>query len=452
MHIIFKDEIIKNGKDRNRGEIMKKLKQNVPMKKTGQVILTTIAISLCILASGCAKDEKINNLVTNSPTATPSETALPEATGGAIVTDAGVITGMATDIISKMTLEEKIGQLFVLNLEHLDTSKGSYFEYRKITKKMIENLQKYHIGGVILFARNIETIEQTKELINDLQDNTKVPLYISVDEEGGNVARIGSNANMRTSTFPPMEQVGDSGDTQYAYTIGETIGKEIKELGFNLNFAPVADVRTSDLNTEIGNRSFGSDQNMVASMVTQVINGLQSQNVSATLKHFPGQGNSSGDSHKGAVNIDDDIIKMRKIDFVPFVEGVKAGADFIMVSHISISRVTETTKPASLCSLVMNEMIRDELEFNGIIITDAMDMKAITEQYSSAEAAVSTLEAGTDMVLMPENLQEAYEAIKKAVENGTLSEKRIDTSLQRIMENKIKRGLILDNTDLIELK
>lgn len=431
---------------------MKKLKRNDRIGRFRSVILITMAISFCILVSGCTNEKGAEKPVTSKPAATAGETVSPEAIEGNVVTDAGTITGMAKDIINKMTLEQKIGQLFIVNLEQLDTSKGSYYEYRKATKKMLESLQQYYIGGVILFARNLETIDQSKKLIQDLQDNSKVPLYISVDEEGGSVARVGCNPNMRTTTFPPMEQVGDSGDTQYAYTIGETIGKEIKELGFNLNFAPVADVRTSELNTEIGDRSFGEDQNMVASMVTEIVKGIQSQNISATLKHFPGQGNSSGDSHKGAVNLDDDIIKMRKIDFVPFVEGVKAGADFIMVSHISISRVTENTKPASMCSLVMNEMIRDELEFGGIIITDAMDMKAITDQYTSAEAAVATVEAGTDMVLMPENFQEAYTAIKEAVETGKISESRIDTSLQRIIENKIKRGLILDNTDLLELK
>lgn len=415
-------------------------------------IVTTAVFTICVFANGCTNSEKTPSVQSPSSTTSEEPSDNMEAKEGNIVTDPITITGMASDIIKNMTLEEKIGQVFIVNLEGLDTSKGSYYEFRKTTDNMLENLKTYHIGGVILFARNIENREQVANLISELQDNSEVPLYISVDEEGGSVARIGSNPNMKTTTFPPMQQVGGTEDAQYAYTIGETIGREIKELGFNLNFAPVADVRTSELNTEIGDRSFGDDKNIVSSMVVQVVKGLQNQNVSATLKHFPGQGSSSGDSHLGAVNIDNDIVKMRKIDFVPFIEGVKAGADFIMVSHISISRVTENTKPASLSSLVMNEMIRSELEFQGIIITDAMDMKAITERYSSAEASIEAIKAGVDIVLMPDNFQEAYDAVKEAVENNEITEDRINTSLQRIIENKIKRGLILDNTTLLELK
>ena len=366
-----------------------------------------------------------------------------------IVTNEAAIMGMAADILENMTLEEKIGQLFMVNLELLDNSEGDYYNHQKLTKEMKKALKKYHVGGVIFFARNISTTKQTKTLIEKLQANSKVPLFISVDEEGGEVARIANNDNMRTTKFPTMEEVGQMADKEYAYNMGETIGKEIKELGFNLNFAPVADVRTNELNTEIGNRSFGSDERLVSEMVVEVVKGLQNQGVSATLKHFPGHGDASKDSHEGAVDVENDINRLRKVELVPFKAGIKAGADLIMVSHISVSRITGTTEPASLSSLVMKDMLRTEMGFNGVIITDAMNMKAITDYCDVKEAAVNCILSGADICLMPQDLPIAYDAVLEAVENGILTEKRINDSVTRILELKIKRGLILSDTDLI---
>ncbi len=369
-----------------------------------------------------------------------------------IVTDDAAIMGMAADILKNMTLEEKVGQLFMVNLELLDNIQGNYYDHKKLTKEMKKNLEKYHVGGVIFFARNIATTKQTTKLIEKLQANSEIPLFISVDEEGGEVARIANNDNMRTTKFPTMEEVGAMADEEYAYNMGETIGKEIKELGFNLNFAPVADVKTNELNTEIGNRSFGDDPELVSDMVVQVVKGLQDQDVSATLKHFPGHGDASDDSHEGAVDVENDINRLRKIELVPFKAGIKAGADLIMVSHISVSRVTGTTEPASLSSLVMKDMLRTEMGFDGVIITDAMNMKAITDYCDAAEAAVTCILSGADICLMPDDLDEAYNAVLQAVENGIITEKRLNESVTRILELKIKRGLILSDTDLIKGK
>lgn len=365
------------------------------------------------------------------------------------ITDRAIISGMADDILENMTLEEKVGQLFIVNLELIDDSQGNYYEFRKITKSMKEQLKKYKIGGVCLFARNIETREQTTDLINDLQKVSKFPLFVTVDEEGGEVARIAGNDNMQTTKFPTMEEVGSYDDKEYAFNVGDTIGKEIRELGFNVDFAPVADVRTNELNMEIGSRSFGNNPKVVASMVKEVVEGLQGQGISATLKHFPGHGDAKDDSHEGAVNVENDIERLRDVEFVPFKAGIKAGADFIMVSHISISRVTESTIPASLSSLVMKEMLRTELGFNGIIISDAFNMKAITDNYTAKQASKKAFEAGADMLLMPESFVEAYHSILNAVNKDTISEERLDESVKRILEVKIKRGLIKEDTNLI---
>lgn len=401
-----------------------------------------VIFCLCVLG-GCSGSEN-NVKETKTPVA---KTKTPKK--GEIVTDSTEIIAMAGSIVEKMTLEEKIGQMFLVHLEQLDKSEGGYFEFRQFTNNMADTLEKYPVGGIILFARNIEAIDQTKTLIAEAQKNTKVPLFIAVDEEGGSVARIGNNSNMHTTSFPVMEEIGAMNDEDYVYNMGVTIGKEIKELGFNLNFAPVADVKTNEYNTEIGDRAFGSDAKLVSKMVKQVVNGLQDQNVSATLKHFPGHGSVSGDSHTSPVNADTDLLGLRSTEFKPFQTGIDAGVDFVMISHISISKVTENTVPATMSKLVIQNMLRQELGFSGIIITDAMDMGAITKKFKPGDAAVKAIQAGIDIVLMTPDLEEAYQAVYDAVKAGEITEKQITESVQRIIETKIRRGIILSNTDLL---
>lgn len=424
------------------------------MKKKQREIISALVflLSLAVIIAGCF-------LMTNSTgvQVKPEHTGAPasetaEGTkkpAGVKVTDSAAIDGMTEDIVKNMTLEEKIGQMFVVSMENLDTSNGNYYEFRSVTPDMEQTITQFKPGGVILFSRNIESREQTKQLISDLSAASDIPLFVTVDEEGGDVSRIASNSNMKTTSFPSMEEVGLKNDTDYAYQMGKTIGSEIKELGFNVDFAPVADVKTNESNTEIGNRSFGDDPNLVSSMVTAVVKGIQENDVSATLKHFPGHGNSSEDSHKTAVNVDNDLNRLRKVDFVPFRAGIKEGADFVMVSHISVSRVTEDTVPACMSKLMIQTILRKELGFNGIAITDAMDMGAITKYYEPDEAAVNCVEAGMDMILMSTDYQSAYQAVLDAVQDGRIDEVQIDESVKRIIRVKIKRGLILSDTNLI---
>lgn len=310
-----------------------------------------------------------------------------------------------------------------------------YKNYEKIYRK-IPYWRSYS------FSRNIAYRKQTKKLINRLKKNSTIPLFITVDEEGGDVARIGGNEKMGTTVFPSMEEIGNKESESYVYKMGETIGSEIKELGFNVDFAPVADVRTSELNLEIGSRSFGGKPDKVAKMVSAFVKGIQGQDVSAALKHFPGQGSSNGDTHIESVNIDSSITSLRKNDFVPFEAGIEAGADFVMVSHISVSKVTETAQPASMSGLIMETILRDELGFQGIVITDAMDMASITDTYTPAEAAYGAISGGADIVLMPKDLDTAYNEILSKIKDGTISNERLDASVLRILTVKFMRGII----------
>lgn len=349
---------------------------------------------------------------------------------------------MAADYLKNMTLEEKVGQLFVVNLEQIDKRKGSYYEFHKCTKTMQKNIAKYHVGGVILFSRNIAKRKQTIRMTQGLVNADRTPLFIAVDEEGGRVARIASNKDMQTTAFPSAEEIGRTKDDKYTYEMAKTIGTDIGELGFNVDFAPVADVKTSELNEEIGDRSYGSDPDKVSEYVSAFIQGLHKVNVASAVKHFPGQGSSEGDTHVGSVDIDSSIARLRKTDFVPFEAGIAADADFVMVSHISVSKVTESSVPASMSDLMMKTILRDELGFQKIIITDAFDMASITEKYSSAEAAYNAFKAGADIILMPQDFEEAYEEILTKVKEGTIEAERLDDSVLRILAVKIQRGLL----------
>lgn len=353
------------------------------------------------------------------------------------------LEGMVSDALSSMTLKEKIGQMFIVCTDSLDFDAET-----AVTEKMQQKLQEYKPGGVIFFSYNIKEREQVKNMIADIQKTEDIPLFISVDEEGGTVARVANSKEMHTTKFPAMSEIGKSGDSKKAYEVGETIGKEVKELGFNLDFAPVADVNTNTENTEIGNRSFGSDAKTVSSMVAQEVKGLQGQGVSSTLKHFPGQGQCGEDTHKGYVDLNATIDRLREVEFLPFESGIKAGADMVMMSHVAVSQVTGKETPASLTKLMVNDILREELQFDNVIITDAMNMKVITKFYDPDQAAVMAVEAGNDMILMPDNFEQAFEGILEAVKDGTISESQIDESVSRILSVKIRRGILPKDSKL----
>ena len=339
-------------------------------------------------------------------------------------------------IVNNMTLEEKVGQIFMVAPEAVDKDGGSTTVFTENIEKEIE---KYNLGGYILFASNIENPTQTQELINGLKKSSKIQPFVGVDEEGGRVARIGKNSAMGVEKIEPMAQVGKSQNYERANEIGTTIGKYIKNLGFNLDFAPDTDVLTDSNNTEIGDRSFGNDPEVVGKMATEVVKGLQSENISTVLKHFPGHGGSIGNSHQG-FSLSNRTLK--KCEIVPFKTAIENGADCVMVAHMSLPNVTGDNIPATLSKKVVTDMLKTELNFKGVVFSDSMSMGAITENYGTGDACVKAVEAGIDMVLMPENLDEAYNAVLEAVKNGKISQERLDDAVSRIIKAKIQRGII----------
>lgn len=342
-------------------------------------------------------------------------------------------------IVNNMTLEEKVGQIFMVAPEAVDKDGGSTTVFTESIEKEIE---KYNLGGYILFAANIENPTQTQELINGFKKSSKIQPFIGVDEEGGRVARIGKNSAMGVEKIEPMAQVGKSQNYERANEIGTTIGKYIKNLGFNLDFAPDTDVLTDSNNTEIGDRSFGNDPEVVGKMATEVVKGLQSENISTVLKHFPGHGGSIGNSHQGFSLSNRTEEELKKCEIVPFKTAIENGADCVMVAHMSLPNVTGDNIPATLSKKVVTDMLKTELNFKGVVFSDSMSMGAITENYGTGDACVKAVEAGIDMVLMPENLDEAYNAVLEAVKNGKISQERLDDAVSRIIKAKIQRGII----------
>lgn len=343
------------------------------------------------------------------------------------------------NIVNNMTLEEKVGQIFMVAPEAVDKDGGSTTVFTENIEKEIE---KYNLGGYILFAANIENPTQTQELINGFKKSSKIQPFIGVDEEGGRVARIGKNSAMGVEKIEPMAQVGKSQNYERANEIGTTIGKYIKNLGFNLDFAPDTDVLTDSNNTEIGDRSFGNDPEVVGKMATEVVKGLQSENINTVLKHFPGHGGSIGNSHQGFSLSNRTEEELKSCEIVPFKTAIENGADCVMVAHMSLPNVTGDNIPATLSKKVVTDMLKTELNFKGVVFSDSMSMGAITENYGTGDACVKAVEAGIDMVLMPENLDEAYNAVLEAVKNGKISQERLDDAVSRIIKAKIQRGII----------
>lgn len=334
------------------------------------------------------------------------------------------------DIIDNMDAAEKAGQLIMADFRTNADGTGMTV----LSDEAKKAIEEYHIGGVILFAENLDTKEQTQQLTEDLQKASDFGLLIGIDEEGGLVSRL-NKSNIEHEIFPPAAEIEDA-----AYA-GRTIGKELAELGINVDFAPVADVNTNPDNPVIGTRAFSADPQAAASKVAEFITAIEETGVSACAKHFPGHGDTAMDSHLGETYVEHDMERLRSVEFVPFQQAITAGTDFIMVGHIKTPNATADGLPATLSSEMLG-ILRNDLNFDGIIITDAMNMRAIVEAYGSGESAVMAVQAGVNVILMPANLTEAADALTAAIENGTISEERVNETLWHVLSLKYEKGIL----------
>ena len=347
----------------------------------------------------------------------------------------------AAQLVSQMTLEDKIAQMFVITPNALTGYASGVTAAGDTTK---EAYQSRPVGGIVYMADNLTDPEQTTTMLSNMQqiarERTGLPVFLCVDEEGGSVARIAGNDAFGVTDVGNMSDIGASGDVQNAYNAGSTIGNYLVALGFNVAFAPVADVLTNPDNQVIGKRSFGSDPQTVAGMVTSELQGLSAAGVYGTVKHFPGHGSTSGDSHDGAVSTDKTLEELMAEELVPFQSAIDGGVNFVMVGHISAPNVTGDNAPATLSKVMITDVLRGQMGYNGIVITDAMNMEAITGFYNSDKAAVLAVTAGADMILMPADYNTAYTGILNAVNDGTITEERINESVTRIVKAKLAMG------------
>ena len=347
-------------------------------------------------------------------------------------TEEDLLNEVVQSCISEMSLEDRVAGLFIVTPEAL-TGVDKAVKAGDGTK---EALEKYPVGGLIYFKQNIQSKDQITEMLANTTAMSKYPIFLAVDEEGDSVARVADA--LKLDKIASCASIGETENPDNAYEAYKTVGSYLMEYGFNLNFAPVADVLTNPDNDAIGKRSFGSNADMVSAMVASSVKGLEETGVTACMKHFPGQGDADGDTHDGLATTDRTLEQLRETELKPFAAGAEAGAQMIMVGHIAVPSITGDNTPASLSKDVVTDILREEMGYNGVVITDALNMSAISEYYDSAQAAVMALKAGADMVLMPEDFEAAYEGVLAAVADGTISEARINDSLTRVYKIKYK--------------
>lgn len=367
------------------------------------------------------------------PEEEPAEEEVPEEEP--VATPLSDYEEQAKAYMEKMTLEEKIWQMIMTTPDKLAGEANA----TRAGEASQTFLSEKPVGGVCFFGANLVDQAQAKVLLMSTQTYSKTPLFLAVDEEGGRVSRCGANEKIEVTHFDAAATYGEKGSENEVYNVGKTLAKELGVLGFNLDFAPVADVITNENNTEIGDRAYSDDPAVAGAMVSSMVKGMQRNGMAACLKHFPGHGSTEADSHQGVSVSTRTIDELRQTEWVPFKQGIDAGAAFVMVGHQTNKNISEL--PASL-SPVTYTYLREELGFRGVAITDALNMGAIKDYYTSAQAAVLAVQAGADILLMPNDLGTAVKGITEAIEKGTITEARIDESVLRILETKYLFGIM----------
>ncbi|SFB24040.1 beta-N-acetylhexosaminidase [Lentibacillus halodurans] len=335
-----------------------------------------------------------------------------------------------------MSLDEKIGQMIFSGIDETEMTAE--------TKNIIE---RYHVGGIILFEKNIESKTQTVNLLNDIKavnTDNPYPLLLGVDEEGGSVTRMPDGVK----SLPTSRSIGELNNSDVSFNVGTLLGEQLQALGFNLDFAPVLDINSNPDNPVIGDRSFGNNPDIVTRLGIQMMKGIQSEGVISVMKHFPGHGDTGEDSHLELPKIDKSYEELSKLELKPFKKAISENADVSMIAHILLPKIDENY-PASMSKEVITGILREDYEFDGVVITDDLTMDAITDHYHVADAAIQTVKAGGDLLLVahdPDLIATVFDELKAAVENGEISEGRIDKSVERITHLKEEYQLLDEMT------
>lgn len=394
--------------------------------------LTHRALAGLLLLAACAHEREVlpaadrpywessRKTVNRTPAAVPKSAPVPPQ--GSVPREAA--------LLARMSLEEKVGQVMMVGFSGLT-----------VDEPVAELVKGRQVGGVCLFKRNIDTAEQVAQLNDDLRALLPtVPPFIAVDQEGGNVVRLSD----RNVVLPGNMVLGATRDAQLAYEAGRAQGDDLRRLGFNMNLAPVLDVNSNPRNPVIGIRAFSDDIGLVSELGVQFVRGQQAARVVTVAKHFPGHGAVEADSHKGlpVVTAPEAVLRGQ---LRPFVAAMRAGLDGMMTAHIATPTLSNgDSTPATLSHHVLGDVLRDELGFDGLVLTDELEMDAIDARYGVGHAAVLAINAGADMVLVPwrlEKVNEVRTALLQALESGVVSQRRLDQAVSRVLRAKLARGV-----------
>ena len=342
--------------------------------------------------------------------------------------------------LASMSTEDKISMMIMPAFRWTTDEEGNRLNVTEITDDIADSLNRHSFAGVILFAQNTSTNEGATRLIDALQKENaaggdRPQLLISIDQEGGNVTRLGQG-----TMTPGNMALGAINDTEVTKEVATMIASELNAIGINTDFAPDVDVNSNPANPVIGVRSFSDDPQIVAAHGSAFVEALNDMGVISTLKHFPGHGDTGTDTHTGYAETLKTWDQLRDCEMIPFRAGIAEGTDLVMTAHIAAPNVTGSGEPATMSYTILTEKLRGELGFEGLIITDALSMGAITKAYTSAEACVACIQAGIDILLMPSDYYEAFDGVVRAVETGEIPESRIDESVCRILAFKRRAG------------
>ncbi|AXI00013.1 beta-N-acetylhexosaminidase [Sporosarcina sp. PTS2304] len=402
---------------------MIKYKGGVCLRNVPKLLLVLLVCMLISLLTGCLTAQEKQSTLPEEP---PKQTTPAEPISESDKQQAEVLAKMR-----ELSIEEKIGQLVLMGIEGL-----------QLDTKAKDLIEKQHIGGIILFKRNFDNVTQSLQLINAVKQSNEagqVPLLISLDEEGGRVTRLPEEL-VKT---PTNRYIGNVANGKFAYDIGELLGKKLHAFGLNMDFAPVLDVDSNPNNPVIGDRSYGADPEIVSQAGLNQAEGMISQQIIPVVKHFPGHGDTSVDSHIDVPVITHDKKRLQEIELLPFKRAIKNGIDAIMVGHLLV-QAYDPLVPASMSKPVIEGLLRDELQFKGVVITDDLIMGAVQKNYTIGEAAVRTIQAGGDILLVGHGydpVQQVVTALREAVNSGELTEQRINESVERVLKLKMEYQL-----------
>ncbi|MEC0242376.1 beta-N-acetylhexosaminidase [Paenibacillus dokdonensis] len=414
------------------------------MKRIWQISMTLMLAGILTAGCGGGNNEanpsepqtgKSSNQNTNQGSNSPVNSGESDTSSGTKETDPGDVNKVPSDPaleqLNKMSTEEKIGQLVLVGMDGTTSSAA--------TKELLE---KYHVGGFIFYKNNIENTKQALKLFNDLKQENKsnpVPLWMSVDEEGGRVSRMPKDF----VKIPTSQAIGKKDSAELSKEIGGILGRELSGFGLNMDFAPVLDINSNPQNPVIGDRSFGNKADLVSRLGLATMEGIKGEKVVPVVKHFPGHGDTSVDSHIGLPVVNHDLTRLRKMELVPFKDAIGDKADVVMIAHLLMPKI-DPDHPASFSKKVITDLLRNELGFQGVVISDDMTMGAIEENYDIGKASVSAILAGGNIILVGHDYDKekiAIHALKNAVNDGTISEDVLNNRVYAILKLKHSYGL-----------